>query len=191
MEVSNQDGFASLFARLAESKGNANAGVGAVRTPAAPKPKPERSEKPEKSNKNNKGGKNKRRAAEEDSVDDGVDSVMNEEDLPLASLYSSPQNGQEGQPPKKPRNSNDGKKATATPPMSTSRKLFPVEDDDDLTQDDKQTLERFTALVSEMKDLRAAPVGPEDGQFIQWIKDCGPSIFSFFKFFPKSLIFKL
>lgn len=181
----NQDGFTSLFARLAASKGNSVGGTGS----GGPPPKTssttpnvrtnnrtaDRSERTGGGAKPKSRAKRRAAAADDESMDD-ADSVamLDEEDAPLSQLSAlgTPKERDE-KANKRPRNSNEGRR-------SNPEKRAILDDEDDMTQDDKQTLDRFAGLVLEAKDMQGAPLASEDGQFNQWLKDCGPNIFRFF-----------
>ena len=158
----NQPAFVNLFARLAQAKGNYGGGPAQAShrqtAPNQPRnPRPKSGAGPQKRRSGAVNGK----GTEEDEADS--------DDLPLDQVVPQNKKPRQGQGPV-----DDGPKE-GKPGQPTARakqhQFNVVDDDDELSEEDKQTVDRFARLISEFKDLQAPNTG-EDGAFSQWIKDC-------------------
>lgn len=169
-----QPAFVNLFARLAQAKGNCGSSGPTPPGPRPPTTNTGRNQRP----KGGAGGAAKRRGggerADPSSGQKGDDyDDIDEDDIPLDKVCNSPQlnkkarqgqtpneDGVAGGPPKDPKASRINK-----------QHQFVVDDDDEMPQEDKTTVDRFAKLIEDFKDLQGPTTG-EDGVFNQWVKDC-------------------
>ena len=154
----------NLFARLAQAKGNYAGGP--------PQATPRNTPRPERSQAKPKATTRPRRPSNSNQTDGPGRSPEQEEfdedDLPLDRVCTPPRGGRKhGRTPGEDGVQRESKAART----GAGSKVSVLDDDDDMPQEDKTTVDRFEKLIDEFKELQA-PDTADDGHFSQWVKDC-------------------